>query len=94
MSQDGLSNPKIARRLEVSSNTVGKWRRRFLARGLMGFCDELRPGCPRSIPDEKITALIKKTLEEQLQLNGKRTLHDERRIPGSYYPVRESNPGT
>lgn len=65
LSQDGLSNQQIARQLEVSSNTVGKWRRRFLAQGLMGLYDELRPGCPRSIPDEQVAALIKKTLEER-----------------------------
>ncbi len=63
MSDSGLSNQQIGHRLEVSGNTVGKWRRRFLAQGLMGLYDELRPGSPRSITDEQTAALIKKTLE-------------------------------
>ncbi|WP_328557942.1 MULTISPECIES: helix-turn-helix domain-containing protein [unclassified Streptomyces] len=46
---DGLANRAIARELEVSVNTVRKWRGRFAARGGMdGLRDAARSGRPRS----------------------------------------------
>ena len=47
----------------VSRVTVGKWRRRFLDRGLNGLHDELRPGAPRSITDEQVAEVVYKTLK-------------------------------
>jgi transposase len=44
---------------------VGKWRRRFLAQRVEGLCDEPRPGAPRTIADERIEAVIARTLESQ-----------------------------
>jgi putative transposase len=41
---------------------VGKWRRRFIERRLSGLYDELRPGRPRSIEEEQVAALLKRTL--------------------------------
>ena len=64
MSDDGLSNQSIGETLNLSSQTVGKWRSRFCKQGLMGLYDEMRPGGPRSIADEKIAALIYKTLRK------------------------------
>ena len=58
----GMNNKTIARRLKVSQATVGKWRRRFTGQGIEGLHDELRPGRPRSISDEQIAQLLKKTI--------------------------------
>ncbi len=54
MSEQGLSNQQIGEQIGLSGASVGKWRRRFCEQGLMGLYDELRPGAPRSIGDEKI----------------------------------------
>ena len=53
----------IAKRLRVSATTVCKWKIRFLRDRLDGLYDEPRPGTPRKIGDEKIQALIIRTLE-------------------------------
>ena len=42
---------------------VGKWRRRFVARGLDGLVDEPRPGGPRSVSDEQVERVVVDTLE-------------------------------
>jgi putative transposase len=43
---------------------VGLWRRRFLAHGVSGLYDELRPGRPRPIiSDERVAQLVRKTLK-------------------------------
>src|SRR6516164_4753507 len=63
LSADGLSNKDIAARLHLNQMTVGLWRRRFLKQGLTGLHEELRPGRPRSIPDEKVATLIRRTCE-------------------------------
>lgn len=58
----GAANSEVARRLAITNATVGKWRRRFIERRLNGLYDELRPGKPRAIDDERVAALINKTL--------------------------------
>jgi putative transposase len=63
MAADGLSNKTIAERVELSASMVGMWRKRFIAQGMAGLYDEPRPGAPRSIDDEQIAALIRKTLK-------------------------------
>ncbi len=60
---DGSSNDAIAAELSVTLHTVGKWRRRFLKRGPGGLLDEPRPGAPRTIGDDRIEAVIVRTLE-------------------------------
>ena len=62
LSADGVPNKEIAARLEISEPTVGKWRRRFSEFGLQGLHDELRPGRPRSIADERVAELVNTTL--------------------------------
>ena len=59
----GLDNSAVAARLRVSRQTVGRWRERFRTQGLMGLYDERRPGRPRSIPDDTVMTLLRKTLE-------------------------------
>jgi len=61
----GQSNTQIARRLRWTNATVGKWRQRFVQHRLAGLYDELRPGRPRSIDDEQIAALLKRTLSRK-----------------------------
>ena len=55
MSDKGLTNQEIGRKIGLSGASVGKWRRRFCEQGLMGLYDELRPGGPRSIEDEQVS---------------------------------------
>jgi putative transposase len=55
-------NSAIAKRLQLTGATVGKWRQRYLKYRLNGLYDELRPGKPRSIDDERVAELINKTL--------------------------------
>jgi len=60
---DGMANYWIAKKLGLSAHTVAKWRKRYLQQGITGLHNELRPGRPRSISDEKIAGLIRKTLD-------------------------------
>lgn len=62
---EGLSNTEIAERLKMSKPSVGKWRRRFLDMGIQGLEESLRPGRPRSIGDEKVALLVRKTLRSK-----------------------------
>jgi transposase len=62
---EGQSSREIAARLGCNSDTVGRWRGRFVRRGLDGLHDEPRPGKPRSISDADVERVIVKTLEEQ-----------------------------
>jgi transposase len=56
------TNRAIARRLGVTSQTVGKWRNRFAVRRVHGLYDEPRSGAPRSISDALVEAVVAKTL--------------------------------
>ena len=60
---DGRSNIAVAAYLEVSDETVGKWRSRFLERRLDGLSDEPRSGRPRAVTDEDVERVITLTLE-------------------------------
>lgn len=62
MAAEGATNQAIAQRASLSVQSVCKWRQRYLQQGISGLHDELRPGRPRSISDEKVAALIRKTL--------------------------------
>jgi transposase len=57
-----LTNDEVARRVRATPQTVGKWRRRFIAHRLEGLLDEPRPGAPRTIGDASIERLIATTL--------------------------------
>jgi putative transposase len=61
-SAEGASNSAVADRLQWTSATVGKWRRRFLDRRVPGLYVELRPGRPRSIEEEEVAAFWQRTL--------------------------------
>jgi putative transposase len=64
-SATGEPNSSIAARLGFTKATVGKWRRRFIERRITGLYDELRPGKPRSIDDERVAELIQTTLHSK-----------------------------
>src|ERR1700689_5881150 len=45
----GRDNARIAADLQITVDTVRKWRRRFAVRGLGGLADLPRPGRPRRV---------------------------------------------
>ena len=61
-SADGQLNSAIAERLQMTKATAGKWRARFIERRIAGLYDDVRPGKPRTIDDERVAQLIKTTL--------------------------------
>ena len=63
MATDGHNNIDIAARVGMSNSVIGYWRGRFLADRLTGLYDEPRPGAPRSISDQQVAQLIRKTLK-------------------------------
>jgi putative transposase len=63
LAADGLSNTAIAERLKYSQQSVCLWRKRYLEDGIRGLHDELKPGRPRSVSDDRVALLVRKTLE-------------------------------
>jgi transposase len=61
----GGNSTQVARELGVHLDTVLKWRRRFVERGLDGLLDEPRPGQPRKLSDAQIEAVLRRTLESK-----------------------------
>src|SRR4029450_9205011 len=60
----GEDNTEVARRLQVSRPTVGKWRSRFIQHRLDALTDRPRPGAPRKTPDEQVEQVLADTLEK------------------------------
>jgi transposase len=56
----GMSNAEVARKLHITSATVGKWRERFRRDGLDSLLDEPRVGAPRKITDQQIEEVVTK----------------------------------
>ena len=52
----------VARELGVNRGTVATWRNRYEQHRIAGLYDELRPGRPRSVDDERVAQLIATTL--------------------------------
>lgn len=65
MAAEGLNNKNIAEKIDLSAAVVGMWRKRFLDQGLIGLYEEAKPGGPRSISDEQVARLIRKTLNKK-----------------------------
>ena len=64
MAAKGMSNKQIAEKVGLSQQSVCLWRRRYLENGIQGLHDELKAGRPRSISDEKVALLVRKTLQK------------------------------
>src|SRR4051812_15026562 len=60
---DGRENNAVAEQLSVTKQTVSKWRGRFVKLRLEGLLDAPRSGAPRTIDDERVEAVVAKTLE-------------------------------
>jgi hypothetical protein len=58
LAAEGLTNLDIAAKLDITNSTGGFWRRRFAPYRMQGLHDELRPGRPRSLQDERVAELI------------------------------------
>ena len=58
--QAAAGNPSdgIALELGQTPGTVGKWRRRFAAKGLAGLQDAVRSGCPSRLAAEKVARVL------------------------------------
>jgi putative transposase len=65
LSAEGVSNTEIAVRINTSQPTVCQWRKRYIQRGIQGLHDELKPGRPRSIEDDKVAMVIRRTLDSK-----------------------------
>lgn len=91
LAAEGMSNTDIAERLSMSKPSVGKWRTRYLRLGIEGLHEELRPGRPRTITDEKVALVVRKTLNTKPK-NGThwsvRTLAKETKGKISYSSVK------
>lgn len=59
----GMTNTEVAERLNVTIQTVGKWRQRFVDDRIDGLLDEPRPGAPRRISDKDVEKVVTLTLE-------------------------------
>ena len=59
----GLDNQVVAARERVTKQMVGKWRTRFVQQRLDGLLDAPRSGAPRTLDDERVEAVVAKTLE-------------------------------
>lgn len=62
---DGLSNTEVAEQAGCSSNTVSKWRARFVAHRLDGLVDDPRPGRPPTVTADQVEDVIVTTLESK-----------------------------
>ncbi len=60
----GQSNAAVAAKLRTTGFTVGMWRNRFIGGGIAALGDEVRPGAPRQIGDERVERAVRLTLEE------------------------------
>ena len=63
--EDGMAVTEAARRLRVTPPAVGNWRRRFRELRLEGLHDQLKPGRPRSVDEERIAELLNTVLQRK-----------------------------
>lgn len=57
-----VASTDVAKALVIDRGTVNKWRGRYVRERISGLYDELRPGRPRTVDDERVAELINKTL--------------------------------
>ena len=63
--EDGVPVTEVAQRLKLTPPAVGNWRRRFRELRLEGLHDQLKPGRPRSVDEERIAALLNTALRRK-----------------------------
>ena len=63
LAANGIPNNQIAHEVGLSQQSVCLWRKRYLGHGVEGLHDELKGGRPRTISDERIASLIRRTLK-------------------------------
>jgi len=85
----GFDNQAVAEALGTTGQTVGKWRRRFIADELEGLFDAPRLGAPRSVTDEIVAKAIRKTINE----SPKNATHWSTRLMASQLGVSPSSVG-
>ena len=68
---EGETPQWISDSLQVSTQTVFKWRKRYLEQGLEGLCDAPRPGQPRKLDNKT----VKKILEDSVHKVPKEATH-------------------
>jgi transposase len=59
----GATNREVARQVGAEEHTVGKWRTRFVRDRLPGLGDLPRLGGPRTVSDEQVAVVVRRTLE-------------------------------
>lgn len=59
----GLTNTQVAERVGCSTNTVSKWRSRFVQHRLDGLVDDPSPGRPATITADQVEDVVVTTLE-------------------------------
>jgi len=65
LAAEGKQNQEISKTLRVTRRTVGVWRCRFVEQGIVGILkDAPRAGRRRSIPEETIREIVRKTTQE------------------------------
>jgi transposase len=62
---EGVESNTVAERLQVTKQTVSKWRGRFVRDRLDGLLDAPRSGAPRTIDDARVEAVVSRTLESK-----------------------------
>lgn len=60
---EGMTNTEVAKMLRVSQPTVGMWRERFRCEGLAGLGDLPKAGAPRTVEDDQVAAIVRRTLQ-------------------------------
>jgi len=59
----GASNKDVAAQLGSTPHAVCRWRARFVEHRIAGLGDMPRSGGPRTVTDEQVAAVVKRTLE-------------------------------
>ncbi|MFN7021777.1 MAG: IS630 family transposase [Phycisphaerales bacterium] len=65
LDDSGLTYAAIGAKIDMREQTVLKWRSRFLRHRLAGLKDLPRPGVGKTITDEQVAEVVRKTLHEK-----------------------------
>lgn len=61
---EGETPQGISDSLQVSTQTVFKWRKRYSEQGLEGLCDAPRPGQPRKLDNKTVKKILEDTVHK------------------------------